>query len=546
MSPTLFEDFNNITAVLSAVLDDYVDTCAKLRDYYFQERVAEKLDEVLDRVAAELQLVTSYGTKLKQAEASMKVVRNNSPTIVPISSLPPETLTRIFQIVVDNQPEILDATRAPFKVSLSFPKYPETLSHVCFGWRQIAIGSHGLWTRIDLVLHHPFGPGLLARAKNHAALAGSLPLDVRMIDPTVDRDRAYGKPREFEFEDFDFLAFAETPISGLSLVCYHGLQVEHYNFIGYCIMNGTEQTLEQFVIRDVCGRGGPYYFLESRSTNHHGRKGFQIDLSEQILDRFWSSTSVLRLAGLYPHWTSRAYHQLVDLRLGSDEAGSAPISEAQIIGILRASPGLRIFHLYLEPTDPLPDDAPISVVRLDELESLNLSSITINPSQILRFLTPGQNSLQLSIGGKPTEVVEQFLRRSNVTQLRMVAWETYPPANLLCLCPNLRLLVLDVWGNIEEVNFQTTLDQEGEGAPAIPTSIQSLYVLRCEGLGLADLQQTVKRHSVQKLTLWRTYPKVRSGSSSRNAYKSEISALCPVVNFLEGRNQSPMDNWDHF
>ncbi|EUC61160.1 F-box-like domain protein, putative [Rhizoctonia solani AG-3 Rhs1AP] len=545
MSST-FDDLKSISTTLRAILDNYVNTCAKLRDRYFQEHASDKLDQLLDRVTNELELVASYGVKLKQAESSMKVVRNSSPSIVPISALPPEILTRIFRIVTDDQPELLDATRAPFKVSLSFPKYPERLSYVCFGWRQIAIASYDLWTRIDLVLHHSLGPRFLARAKVYVNRACRLPLDVHMIDPTLGQDHLYGNP--YDFDDYSFLSLAQTPMRALSLASYHGLRDEHYNFIWYCLMNCAQQTLKQLVIRDERDCSGSYCFIES-ADNHHGTESLQVDLPLQKLEGVWDSVSVLRLVGLYPYWTSRAYHQLVDLRLGSDKMGGrVPVTEAQIVDILRASPRLRIFHLHLRFTDALPDDARVLPIQLDELESVNLSSIKVNPSQILRFISPGQKPLQLSIHGRPTDVVEQFLMRSNITQLRMVAWRTYPLINALCLCPNLQKLVLDVWGKMKDNNFQSIPEQEHGGATTAPTRLHSLYILRCDGVRLDDLRNIVERHSVQELTLWDTYPTIydEDSSESQTADQFEVSRLCPVVNYLGGRSRSPMDDWDLF
>ncbi|CAE6471089.1 unnamed protein product [Rhizoctonia solani] len=542
----MLEDLRSASSALNEALDHYVNICAKLRNHYFEERAADKLDELLDHVANELQLVAWYGTKLKKADASLKVIRNSSTTTVPINRLPQEVLTRVFHIVVDDQPEILDATHAPFQISLSFPKHPEALSHVCFEWRQTALASHSLWTQIDLVLHHPLGPGFLSRAKAHVERAGRLPLDVRMVDPTLGKDYLpYGKP--YDFNDYDFLAFAETPMHTLSLVSYHGLQNQHCEFIGYCIINSARQTLEKLNIKDATGRGGPYRFIES-ADSFHDPKSLQIELSEQLLDSFWCSASVLHLSGLYPYWTTRAYHRLTDLRLGSDKAQFVPVSEAHIVEILKASPGLRTFHLHLDLIESLPENAPVEMIHLEELESLNLSTIVvdINPSQILRFINPGRKPLQISISDEPTDVVEQFLKRSNVTQLRMITWGTYPPFKLLCLCPDLQVLVLDVWGTMDRVNFQTIPEQGDDCASDTPISVRSLYVLRCDGIGMVDLQKLVKNHSVQELTLWKTYPKSDGESKARDAYKSEVCALCSVVNYLMERDRSPIDDWDQF
>ncbi|KAL5637835.1 hypothetical protein ACGC1H_002190 [Rhizoctonia solani] len=483
------------------------------------------------------------------AEPSMRILENSSSTIAPISSLPPELLSRIFYAVLDDQIESLDDTYAPREVLLSFPKYPETLSHVCSRWRQITITSRGLWTRIDLVLYHSFNPGFLARAKVHVDRAGELPLDIHMVDLTLSRmygPQPHTKPK---FIAFDFLASTRKPMNALNLVSYRGLRDEHYNFVRYCITNCAPRTLKQLVIRDACGVDDRYGFIEF-ARNPHDPRNLQIDLPEQSLENVWSSVTVLRLAGLYPCWTSRAYHQLVDLRLGPkfDSVQSPPISEAQILEILKASPGLRIFHLHLNPIDPLPDNASVSTFQLNELESVNLSFELVNPSRILRFIIPGKKPMQLSLFGPPTDVIEEFLRHSNVTRFRMVDWKTYPPANALCLCPNLQVLVLDVWGSLKEYSFQTIQEQGGGGTLVAPIRIPALCILYGQGMTLSDLQRLVENHHVQELTLWCTYPIVGDGhsSDSRIAYESEVSLLCPVVNYLGYGDRNPMDAWDLF
>ncbi|KAF8699927.1 hypothetical protein RHS03_06758, partial [Rhizoctonia solani] len=541
----MLEDVRTASSTLCKALDHYVSTCSKLCDYHLQECAADKTDELLNTVANEIRLVISYEEKLKKSKSSINVIRNSSPSAVPISTLPPEVLMRIFQIVADDQPEILDTTNTPFKLSLTFPKYPETLSHVCKRWRQTALASHSLWTQIDLVLHHPLGPGFLSRAKAHLKRAGQLPLDICMIDPTLGKDYLpYGKP--YDFDDYDFLIFTGTPMRSLGLISYHGLHSEHCGFIEYCITNCAPGTLEKLIVNDATGRGGPYRFIES-ADRFHDPKTLQIELSEQMLECFWNSASILRLSTLYPYWTSQAYHRLTDLRLGSDKTQSVPISEAHIFGILKASPDLRALHLHLDLTESFPENVPIETIQLEELESLNLSAIVvdINPSQILRFIAPGRKPLQLSISEEPTDVVEQFLKRANVTQLRMITWGNYPPFKLLNLCPNIQILVLDVWGNMNSVNFQTVPERGGERDSDTPVNVRSLYILRCEGIGMIDLQNLVENHSVQELTLWETYPKV-GADSKRNAYKPEVCALCPVVNYLTRKEKSPVDNWDRF
>jgi hypothetical protein len=134
--------------------------------------------------------------------------------------------------------------------------------------------------------------------------------------------------------------------------------------------------------------------------------------------------------------------------------------------------------------------------------------------------------------------------RSNVTQLRLIAWGTYPPINALCLCPNLQVLVLDIFGLLGRNNFQTVAENSNQGA-----SLRSIYILNCPRMRFAELQRIAKQHSVQELTLWNTYAMIEDeGNRSEPTRQFKISGLCPVVHDLSHLrgDPDPISNWDNY
>ncbi|CAE6420514.1 unnamed protein product, partial [Rhizoctonia solani] len=157
---------------------------------------------------------------------------------------------------------------------------------------------------------------------------------------------------------------------------------------------------------------------------------------DEIEDSF-DRLAVLHLYGIFPLWSSAAYHNLVDLRLLSTDEWSR-IREAELVAILKASPGLRILHFELIIIDPTPPAEGVTVV-LPDLQVVNVAAfggvMQLYPSDLLRLLSPGTKPLRLSLEGYNIQEksvltqVESFFARSRVVNLYIQS--VLPPLNLL-------------------------------------------------------------------------------------------------------------------
>lgn len=114
-------------------------------------------------------------------------------------------------------------------------------------------------------------------------------------------------------------------------------------------------------------------FIESReNTSESG--SLWIDIPPEKLEALWLPIQVLHLRGIYPHWSSKAYYGLVELRLLDTNAEPIlTITEAHLLGILESSPQLRILHFSMELEQTFPKHASITPVYLGSLEVLDLS-----------------------------------------------------------------------------------------------------------------------------------------------------------------------------
>ncbi|KAL5637806.1 hypothetical protein ACGC1H_002168 [Rhizoctonia solani] len=116
-----------------------------------------------------------------------------------------------------------------------------------------------------------------------------------------------------------------------------------------------------------------------------------LPMESEQLENILSHVSVLRLAGPYPRWSSRAYHGLAELRL----MGRETIDESDLVGILQSSPGLRILQLGLPINYSLPIDTEVAPVVLSDLEVLLVWEISCESiPHLLRRLAPGTKPLQ--------------------------------------------------------------------------------------------------------------------------------------------------------
>ncbi|KDN36602.1 hypothetical protein RSAG8_10705, partial [Rhizoctonia solani AG-8 WAC10335] len=172
-------------------------------------------------------------------------------------------------------------------------------------------------------------------------------------------------------------------------------------------------------------------------------------------DRVLASVTTLRLNGFYPFWTSQAYHGLIELRLirGALRPDNAVISEDDLIGIIRASPALRILQFSLTIVQTLSAEPLVPPISLEHLELLNVAGMAPNElGTLLRWVALGPKSLRLAINldsdcssdtawlRLPDNEVTSFFARSHVSKIYTEHGDYKTMFHLLDLCPRLKTL----------------------------------------------------------------------------------------------------------
>ncbi|KAL5631963.1 hypothetical protein ACGC1H_000104 [Rhizoctonia solani] len=470
------EDLESAGKRLCSALDHYLGVCMNIHDLVARKGMLRNVPQnYLHHINTETDRFSSYEQKLRQAGAVVRRVRNRLSRLAPITTLPPEVLTRIFNFVAspcdiiqasnsealdletpESPSEISDAddsVEGPRSKSLqlkNFPTHLDRVTHVCFYWRWIAIGTPSLWTHIDLIPNQSLHRRFLARAETYATRAARLPIELHIAD---DNPLAYDKTHLCQF-----LSLIYSRVKSLDIMMIHCWRSFH-----------------SLVLNELFPHPAPESTVLTKLV---GSFPTADDVLDEFIDWFdhtnvsFFRLTVLHLRGIFPLWESMAYHNLVDLRLISPrDTRWTRISEPQLKSILSASPGLRIFYFALQTTDRKQDDEPTVPVCLDDLEVLSISTnrgnenTILRPGHVLRLITPGLKPLRLSIWHNfihfdhvdndnlsPNELAT-FFQRSNITKFRLggnCPLGLLDP--LLCHAPNLEDLVLDscvsIWSGV--------------------------------------------------------------------------------------------------
>ncbi|KDN41209.1 hypothetical protein RSAG8_07623, partial [Rhizoctonia solani AG-8 WAC10335] len=206
-------------------------------------------------------------------------------------------------------------------------------------------------------------------------------------------------------------------------------------------------------------------------------------------DRVLASLTTLRLTGFYPFWTSQAYHGLIELRLvrGYLRPENALISEDHLIGIIRASPALRILQFSLTIVKALPAESLVSPISLEHLELLNVAGTAPNGlGTLLRWVAPGSKPLQLAIDiGSDYDsgiawlrladsAVTSFFARSQVSKIYTAHGDYKTMFKLLDLCPRLKTLACSY---IDTSKPRSNLPEQ-DGLFITHPALESLFILK--------------------------------------------------------------------
>lgn len=536
----LIDELNTASSLLNLALERYMTACSALRNAGCSIPRA-----LLDRVSCESLLAASYETKIQHARVDISQAINYSSTVVPISALPAEILYRVFHLVLGSS-----HCRARFLL------YPDILSHVCSRWRQVAIGSCKLWSHIDFPILPAFRKGRLARAEAFAARAGQLLLHVHIYDTMTSQGYPHPNPIPALVS---FLNSVAPKTRSLELGTKYAFRDYYLPILESCFANGvagslTQLTISEYTLYAIDKR--THGFLEAAGSTTNSRS-LRLNVSHESLEDMWLPITVLRLSGLYPPWTSKIYHGLVELHLFSWKfSGAFIITESELVGILISSPQLRVLRFGLGIKDPVASNTPVLPVHLNDLEILNLKVIPAERLGIvLRWLAPGSKPLRLILGAfhdvelpfthhLNTEV-EEFISRSNVTKICVDGKGTYPwAAELLRLSsyPSLQVLALDNYLNSQSPGQVSHPDDQD--SPALHPRLDRLYLLR-QTVEFDQLEQMIRRYQVHELLVC-NLKVFRSQQliSDEEELKRNLSHVCPTVRILTKDELIQSKDWD--
>ncbi|KAG8698416.1 hypothetical protein FRC11_014442, partial [Ceratobasidium sp. 423] len=413
--------------------------------------------EISDSIIHELDSIISTEKKLRQARAAISVTRNVSSLIAPISSLPGEIMLRIFRLV-------FGAESYTFAAEVDVGRLPRqslAISQVCSRWRQISLGSQHLWSQVDLSSSSQLSGQLVSRGVLFATRAGDIPLDIRLVEQlfTIDKYADY-------FQGLHPFFVAVGSRVGSWELCFTKRYFGGYvpDILNECLKHSAPGKLTRFILKfranadsesdddTVSEDSSDEAFLRPSDAKRYDV--YVVDLTDPQLEDLLFPVTVLKLDKIFPYWTSKAYHGLVELRLVSWERArdSIRIPEQHLAGILRSSPGLRILQFGLEITSTGVSQPPVSLRSLEELHL----QVDGGQSQqtFLRLLLPGSNPMQVFIEYTLTkddprfpssseDEFQCFLRRSNIIQLYLDAHHLrlHLPT-FLQLLPDLEILIL--------------------------------------------------------------------------------------------------------
>ncbi|KAG8733878.1 hypothetical protein FRC11_000756 [Ceratobasidium sp. 423] len=288
-----------------------------------------------------------------------------------------------------------------------------------------------------------------------------------------------------------------------------------------------------------------------------------LGLPRRTLEELWPSISVLRLNGYYPYAITtsnlNANRGLIELRL----KGWHPITESTLIGILVASPQLRVLEVSIDIIGSLSKGPSVEPIYLENLEIVK-SAITNRPLThqrqlriLLRLLRPGPKPLSLCMSS-PNQgfdanfvcqpEVKAFLDRSNVTQLYIYELEMRSHlVQLLKLVPSVQVLA---------VSTLRALKQDVGLLPSQP-SLESLYVIPpflsllpgsvpSPSSDWPTVEWLVETYKPRKLTVWSQDFKFGYsglGDSRKATTPENLYTVCPIVNVMGQEEPNPIQEW---
>ncbi|CAE6417430.1 unnamed protein product [Rhizoctonia solani] len=302
----MLDELTASSNLLCAAIERYSTACLAIQRAYARgEKPHITTPQLSLRMDAEAEIATSLEFILHKATAAINWSRNHSTARSTINNLPPELLGHIFRLVRRFQP---CAKRDYDTGDKPEPIYPAVLSLVCSRWREIAFGIPTLWSHIDIststLLNRDRLGGLIQRYQDQA---GQLPLDLHVFDcPGYEVSSRHPQPMLELTTQFASRAFS------LDLDAGQTFEYEvHYEIVSNFFRQCTSGKFTRLTLTHY----GDNEFIKGYVDFDEDFGGLFVDVPAERFEDIMSHVSTLRVNQVYPLWSSRAYHGLVELRL---------------------------------------------------------------------------------------------------------------------------------------------------------------------------------------------------------------------------------------
>lgn len=528
----MIDELHAASTAVKATLERYLNACLAVGNQY---ELGGSLSG--ERIINELQQIEFYESQIDESRIILRKFRNRRSDIAPISSLPPELLSRVFLLARKTEPCFLEEA-----AHLNcLPESLESLLHVCSYWRSVALALPALWIHIDIAPHHMLNKRLLTCGKLFAANAGQAPLEIHI---GVSGTTRYPSRKD---DLFEFCTSIATRTKSL-LISLDVLGGDEGAIIERFLANSVPRTLTRLIIGLSHGWKG--FIAANDSETPHGNVVRWLDIPHHYLEEVLRYVTVLRLYAVYPYWTSQAYHGLTKLHL-TDPAGLITVS--QLASILCTSPQLRFFYFGSSITN---DDAVPSPVHLNDLEvfHLDIQEPLVTRDSILRMISPSSKPLRMSITlgeDEITSLIEsewgRFFTRSNIAQLRLyspLGDISLPLPELLALVPNLQALSLD---GFDPSHFKPSSGPVDSRGP-VGTRLTVLH-LTSSTINPETFRYIAETYPIQRITIDEGTCWVESGGDPCNCRrlefcKDELLEVRGAINFVSGVDPVKEEDWD--
>ncbi|KAF8747697.1 hypothetical protein RHS02_00062, partial [Rhizoctonia solani] len=490
----------------------------------------------------------------------------NSHSRTTIHSLPLEILINILSLTILDQHCLIEDLRD--SPALKGICGPDTLSRVCSLWRHVIHQFPSLWSHIDIALNHPLNPRLVARAHFLSERAGSTPLEIHIFDLTFMVRLKNGRfasgvgrhgrssPSTPKIDpsticNFELSQSAPMRIQSLDFnyTLQRGLHTYHMSALQYFLSKCTPNILTHF---SMTGWVPTHASFIEPADHPQTFNSVLLDIPSQLFESVWLGTTHLMLNGLCPHWGSKAYHGLVELRIGR----SVPVmTEAQFANILRYSPGLRVLHITSVVEDLLPLDDPVVPVHLEDLEDLKLRNFQGKDlgtsDEMLRWIAPGPKPLQVNFDQYAPKEAISFCARSNIARLFFTISTEEIVAPMVHRCSWLEILALSagLYPARDLCSILHPIDGRHPTGLVSTTKVDTLYLANFMVLPLSDLEDAVAEYSVRRLIIRNSRIEYKAEEGLKEAGDpSEIRTLlstlkCSIVEYLEERCWLDQAGW---